>query len=105
MADKLKAGLTVDAELFESVTIYFSDIVGFTKIASRCHPMQVINLLNTLYSLMDSLMQRCVVLISIYLYSKAKQILREIFTQLKTLLTLITFVDICVPQNPYCATL
>lgn len=45
VAENLKLGKSVDAELFEAVTIYFSDIVGFTKLAGESTPMQV-NVMN-----------------------------------------------------------
>lgn len=54
VAEKLKLGLGVDPEEFADVTIYFSDIVGFTTIAAHCSPVQVVDLLNDLYTCFDA---------------------------------------------------
>ncbi|XP_030633643.1 guanylate cyclase soluble subunit alpha-2 [Chanos chanos] len=53
VAQRLWQGLPVQAKKFEDVTMLFSDIVGFTAICAQCTPMQVISMLNELYTRFD----------------------------------------------------
>jgi len=49
VAEQLKMNHEVKAEQYDCVTIFFSDIVGFTDISARSSPMEVVDMLNSLY--------------------------------------------------------
>ncbi|XP_069413426.1 guanylate cyclase soluble subunit alpha-1 [Ovis canadensis] len=53
VARQLWQGHAVQAKRFGNVTMLFSDIVGFTAICSQCSPLQVITMLNALYTRFD----------------------------------------------------
>ncbi|XP_007071330.2 guanylate cyclase soluble subunit alpha-1 isoform X1 [Chelonia mydas] len=53
VAQQLWQGQVVQAKKFNNVTMLFSDIVGFTAICAQCSPMQVITMLNELYTRFD----------------------------------------------------
>lgn len=46
----------MEPELFDEVTIYFSDIVGFTTLCHYSTPMEVVDMLNDIYKNFDSIL-------------------------------------------------
>ena len=58
IAEALEEGREVEPEEREMVTIFFSDIVGFTKLSSTLTPLKVANMLDRLYHKFDNLSQK-----------------------------------------------
>uniref|UniRef100_A0A3P9PUZ1 Guanylate cyclase n=1 Tax=Poecilia reticulata TaxID=8081 RepID=A0A3P9PUZ1_POERE len=52
----LKESGVVEPELYDEVTIYFSDIVGFTTLCQYSTPMEVVDMLNDIYKGFDSIL-------------------------------------------------
>ena len=55
IADQLKQDTNAIAEHFEEATILFSDIVGFTPLSAKMSPIDLVNLLNQMFSKFDRL--------------------------------------------------
>ncbi|XP_062598813.1 atrial natriuretic peptide receptor 2-like, partial [Saccostrea cucullata] len=58
VADRLKRGEFVVPEAYEAVTVFFSDIVGFTTIAAQITPLDVVDFLNEIYTLFDDIISK-----------------------------------------------
>mmetsp|Transcript_2498 Transcript_2498/g.5915 ORF Transcript_2498/g.5915 Transcript_2498/m.5915 type:complete len:1531 (+) Transcript_2498:81-4673(+) len=58
VADDLRQGKTVEPRYFGNVTLFFSDIEGFTTLCDQIQPWDVIDMMNQLYSVMDFLVDR-----------------------------------------------
>jgi adenylate cyclase len=55
IAERLKAGEPTIADAFDEVTVAFADLVGFTPLAARMSPQDLVRLLNDAFSAFDDL--------------------------------------------------
>lgn len=60
IADRLRSGEAVMnlCEVVSSCTILFSDVVGFTSTCSQLSPMEVVSMLNTMYTKFDKCLEQ-----------------------------------------------
>lgn len=58
IADRLKESSTAIADHFNSVTVLFADIVGFTQLASQLAPQELVACLNQIFSQLDMLAEK-----------------------------------------------
>lgn len=58
IASLLKNNQTVEPEAFDCVTVFYSDIVGFTSLSSESSPIEVIDFLSSLYLCFDETLEQ-----------------------------------------------
>lgn len=58
IASLLKEGQFVEPEAFDCVTVFYSDIVGFTSLSSESTPMEVVDFLSDLYLCFDGTLEQ-----------------------------------------------
>jgi adenylate cyclase len=58
VAEKLKQGQQIIADSFAEVTVLFADIVDFTRLSAHHTPIEVVSLLNQIFSAFDRLAQQ-----------------------------------------------
>jgi class 3 adenylate cyclase len=58
IADRLKTGESLIVDRFDAVSVLFADIVGFTAVASRTSPEELVTMLNELFSTFDRLAEK-----------------------------------------------
>lgn len=58
VANKLKNNPGTIADRFEHCTVLFADIVGFTELSRKLSPVELVQILNELFSLFDDLVEK-----------------------------------------------
>jgi guanylate cyclase len=58
IAERLKRTHEIIADRYESVTVAFSDLVGFTALSARLPAKEVVDLLNEIFTLFDALAEK-----------------------------------------------
>ena len=57
IAERLRGGEETIAEVFPEVTVFFSDIVGFTELSAKLGPHATVNMLNAIFEKFDELVE------------------------------------------------
>jgi len=58
VARALRGGQKVEPEFFSAVTVFFSDIIGYTELAASLPPQKVMDMLDRLYGDLDELTKK-----------------------------------------------
>jgi class 3 adenylate cyclase len=58
IAERLKKGESTIADSFPEVTVLFADLVGFTELAARVAPANLVQVLNEIFSAFDELAEK-----------------------------------------------
>uniref|UniRef100_A0A7I4Y1F3 guanylate cyclase n=1 Tax=Haemonchus contortus TaxID=6289 RepID=A0A7I4Y1F3_HAECO len=58
VANELKNGRPVPPKMYNSATVMFTDVVGFTKLCGSSTPIEVVTLLNSVYSGFDEIINK-----------------------------------------------
>lgn len=55
IADRLKSGEGLIADRFDDMSVLFADVVGFTQMSKRMTPSELVEMLNTVFSMFDGI--------------------------------------------------